>query len=149
MASLVNVIWFIFCGFFLGIIWYIIGLLFYITIIGIPIGRVCFEFGKLSMFPFGKSIIRETELKGSNNVSGIKKIFQVIINILWLPFGVFFTLTYFILGVLSFITIIGIPIGIVYVRMGKFLLFPVGARVVTKKQEDASAAANKMERRRR
>jgi DNA-binding MarR family transcriptional regulator len=54
---------------------------------------------------------------------------------------------YFAYGILSFITIIGIPAGIVYVRMGQFLLFPVGARVVTKKQAYASAAANEMEKR--
>ncbi len=149
MSSIVNIIWFIFGGFLLGIIWYLVGILFYITIIGIPIGKVCFEFGKLSMFPFGKSIIRETELKGSKNVSGIKKVFQFIINVIWLPFGLFFTLVYFVLGIISFITIIGIPVGIVYVRMGKFILFPVGARVVTKKQEYASAVVNEMERRNR
>ena len=104
----------------LGIAWYAIGLVFYITIIGIPIGKVCFEFAKLSMFPFGKEVIRETELKGSDNVSKIKKIFHVIINIIWIPIGILFTLAYLVLGIVSFITIIGIPIGIVYVRMGKF-----------------------------
>jgi uncharacterized membrane protein YccF (DUF307 family) len=147
MTSLINIIWFVFGGFLLGIIWYIVGFVFYITIIGIPIGRVCFEFGKLSMFPFGKEIIRETELKGSNNVSGIKKVFHVIINIIWMPIGIVFTLVYFILGIASFITVIGIPIGIVYVRMGKFLLFPVGARVVSKKQAYASSIANERDRR--
>lgn len=147
MVSLINLIWFVFGGFILGIIWYIIGLFFCITVVGIPLGRVCFEFGKLSMFPFGKEVIRETELKGSNNVSGIKKIFHVIINIIWLPIGLIFSLIYLVLGILSFITIIGIPIGIVYVRMGKFLLFPLGSRVVSKKQAYASAVANEIDRR--
>jgi hypothetical protein len=54
---------------------------------------------------------------------------------------------YFAYGVLSFITIIGIPTGIVYVRMGQFLLFPVGARVASKKQAYASATANELEKR--
>ncbi|MCY1153325.1 MAG: hypothetical protein OWP43_12990 [Sphaerochaetaceae bacterium] len=149
MSALINLIWFVFGGFILAIAWYIIGIIFYITIIGIPIGRVCFEFAKLSMFPFGKEIIRETELKGKQNVLGIKKVFHVVINIIWIPIGILFTLTYFVLGIISFITIIGIPIGIVYVRMGQFLLFPVGARVVSKKQAYASAVANEIERRQR
>ncbi|NCD06812.1 MAG: hypothetical protein EOL97_11890 [Spirochaetia bacterium] len=147
MSSIANIIWFIFGGLILGVSWYIIGAIFYITIIGIPIGRACFEFGKLSMLPFGREIIRETELRGSENVSGIKKLFHLIVNILWFPIGIIFTLVYFALGVLSFITIIGIPVGIVYVRMGQFLLFPIGARVVTKKQAYASAAANEMRKR--
>ena len=46
-----------------------------------------------------------------------------------------------------FFTIIGIPIGIVYVRMGKFILLPIGAKVVTKKQAFASAVVNEMEKR--
>ncbi|MDC7238464.1 MAG: YccF domain-containing protein [Sphaerochaetaceae bacterium] len=149
MSALINLIWFVFGGFILAIAWYIIGIIFYITIIGIPIGKVCFEFAKLSMFPFGKEIIRETELKGKQNVLGIKKVFHVVINIIWIPIGILFTLTYFVLGIISFITIIGIPIGIVYVRMGQFLLFPVGARVVSKKQAYASAVANEIERRQR
>lgn len=45
------------------------------------------------------------------------------------------------------LTIIGIPVGIVYVRMGKFLFTPVGVKVVTKKQALASAVVNEMERR--
>ncbi len=147
MAALANIIWFIFGGLILGISWYILGFVFYLTIIGIPIGRACFEFGKLSMFPFGKEIIRETELRGSENVSGIKKLFHLIVNLLWFPIGIVFTIIYFILGALSFITIIGIPVGIVYVKMGQFLLFPIGARVVSKEQAYASAVANEMRRR--
>ncbi|MCY1152856.1 MAG: YccF domain-containing protein [Sphaerochaetaceae bacterium] len=147
MTALINLIWFVFGGFLLGIAWYIIGLFFYITIIGIPLGSVCFEFAKLSMFPFGKEVIRETELKGKQNVSSLKKVFHVIINIIWIPIGIIFTLAYLVLGIISFITIIGIPIGIVYVRMGQFLLFPVGARVVSKKQSYASAVAEEIERR--
>ncbi len=132
IATIANIIWFIFGGFLLGLSWYIVGFFFYLTIIGIPIGRACFEFGKLSMFPYGKKIVRETVVKGYENVSGIKKLFHVIINLIWLPFGIVYTLSYLVLGILSYITIIGIPIGIVYVRMGKFLLFPIGARVVSK-----------------
>ena len=130
MITLINVIWFILGGFALGIIWYVIGLFFYITIVGIPIGRACFEFGKLSMVPFGKIIIRETQLKGPENVSGIKKLFHLIVNIIWFPIGIILTIVYFVYGVLSCLTIVGIPVGILYIKMGQFLLFPIGARVV-------------------
>jgi uncharacterized membrane protein YccF (DUF307 family) len=147
MASIGNVIWFILGGLILGLGWFLIGLFFFITIIGIPIGKACFEFGKLSMFPFGKEVIRETELKGSSNVSGIKKLFHIVVNIIWFPIGITLTIVYFVYGILSFITIIGIPVGVVYVRMGQFLLFPIGARIVNKKQALASAVVNEMERR--
>ena len=147
MSIVGNIIWFVCGGLALSVVWIIIAGLFYITIIGIPFGRACLEFAKLSAFPFGKEIIRETELKGSTHVSGIRQLFHLLVNLLWFPIGISLTLVYFAYGVLSFITVIGIPVGIVYVRMGKFLLFPMGARVVSKKQAYAAAAANEAARR--
>ena len=147
MAAIGNIIWFIFGGAIAALGWLCIALLFAITIIGLPIARACFEFAKLSAFPFGKEIIRDTELKGNDNVSSISKVISIILNIIWFPLGFIMTIVYIIAGIASFITIIGIPVGIVYVRMGKFLLFPIGARVVSKKQAYAAAAVNELERR--
>jgi uncharacterized membrane protein YccF (DUF307 family) len=147
MAAIGNVLWFVFGGEVLALVWLIISGLFYLTIIGAPIGKACLEFAKLSAFPFGKEIIRETELKGEQNVPKWKRVISTILNIFWFVIGITMTAVYFVLGILSFITIIGIPVGIVYIRMGKFLLFPFGARVVSKKQAYASAAANEIERR--
>ena len=123
-------------------------ILCYITIIGIPVGKACFEFAKLSAFPYGKEIIRETELRG-RRVSTFWNVINVLLNILWLPIGLGLTLTYIFLGVIYAVTIIGIPIAIVYFRMGQFLLFPAGCKVVSKKQAYASAVANEIERRQR
>jgi len=147
MPALGNLIWFVFGGEILALLWLLVAAFFAITIIGLPIARACLEFAKLSAFPFGKDVIRETELKGVNNVSGIVRIIYIILNIIWFPFGLCLTIIYFALGLISFITIIGIPVGIVYVRMGQFLLFPIGARVVSKKQAQASATANELEKR--
>jgi uncharacterized membrane protein YccF (DUF307 family) len=120
-----------------------------VTVIGYPIAKSLLHFAKLSAFPFGKEVIRETELKGKVNVSSTRKIGGIIANIIWFPLGLFLTLVYFLLGIIMFLTIVGIPIGIVYVRMGKFILMPIGAKVVTKKQAFASAVVNEMEKRER
>jgi uncharacterized membrane protein YccF (DUF307 family) len=147
MIGLVNVVWFVLGGEILALVWLIVAGLFAITIVGLPIARACLEFAKLSAFPFGKEVIRDTELKGKDNVSDFTKVVSIILNIIWFPIGLILTVIYFIAGILSFISIIGIPIGIVYVRMGQFLLFPIGARVVSKKQAYASAVANELEKR--
>ncbi len=147
MAALGNVLWFVFGGGVLALFWLIISGVFYLTVIGAPIGRACLEFAKLSAFPFGKELIRETELKGTQQVPTWKKVINTILNIFWFIIGITMTIVYFALGIFSFITIIGIPVGIVYIRMGKFLLFPFGTRVVSKKQAYASAVANEIERR--
>ena len=44
MSTLGNILWFIFGGFFSGLAWVFSGLIWCITIIGIPYGRQCFKF---------------------------------------------------------------------------------------------------------
>mgnify|MGYP000885090861 CR=1 FL=1 len=147
MTTLGNLLWFILGGAVVALTWLVIGILFCVTIVGIPIGRACFEFAKLSAFPYGKEIIRETELKGKRHVSLAWRIVNFVLNLIWFPIGLSLTLTYFFLAVVYALTIIGIPIAVVYVKMGKFLFAPAGCRVVSKKQAWASAVANEMERR--
>ena len=145
--GLFNLIWFVFFGLINSIIYLALSLIIAITIIGIPIAKSMLQFAKLSAFPFGKEVIRETELKGKENVSGIRRTGGIILNIIWFPLGLILSLLHLTLGIVAFITIIGIPIGIVYVRMSKFLLFPIGAKVVSKKQATASAVANEISKR--
>ena len=139
-----NLIYFVFFGALSAFFYLLLSILLAITIIGIPIAKSMLQFAKLSAFPFGKEVITETELKGKENVSNLRKFGGTFLNIIWFPLGLILTLIHLTLGVLAFISIIGIPIGIVHVRMGKFLLFPIGAKVVTKKQALASAVANEI-----
>ena len=145
--GLFNLIWFVFIGAWQALIILFLSGFMAITIIGYPIAKSLFQFSKLSAFPFGKVVIRETELKGSDNVTSAKKIGGIVANIIWLPIGLSLAIIYLMVGIFAFFTIIGIPIGIVYVRMAKFLLFPIGAKVVTTKQALASAVVNEIEKR--
>ena len=145
--GLFNLVWFVFFGWMNALLVILLSAIMAITIIGYPIAKSLFQFAKLSAFPFGKEVIREAELKGKDNVSSVRKIGGIIANIIWFPLGLLLTIVFFLLGIIMFLTIIGIPIGIVYVRMGKFILLPIGAKVVTKKQAFASAVVNEMEKR--
>ena len=51
-----NILWFIFGGFEIGLIWCIAGCFLCISIIGIPMGMECFKIGCFAMCPFGKDI---------------------------------------------------------------------------------------------
>ena len=51
MGCLGNIIWFLACGLWEGFSWVIAGLLWSITIIGIPIGKQCFKLASLTFFP--------------------------------------------------------------------------------------------------
>lgn len=147
MTSLFNLIWFVFFGLISAIILLVLSAAMAITIIGWPIAKVLFNLAKLSAFPFGKEIIRESTLNGKNSVSTFRKVCGVIANVIWLPLGLFLAICYGVLAIVAFITIIGIPIGIVYARLAKFIVWPVGAKVVTAKQAQASAVANELEKR--
>lgn len=57
MNTLGNILWFIFGGLFSGILWLLAGLIWCITIIGIPFGKQFFKLAQLSLMPFGAQIV--------------------------------------------------------------------------------------------
>ena len=58
MRIIGNVLWFLFTGFFGGLSWALTGLLWCITIVGIPFGKQCFKYAKLALMPFGADIVK-------------------------------------------------------------------------------------------
>lgn len=118
MSILGNIIWFICGGIFAGLGWFFIGLLWCATIIGIPVGLQCFKFGRLSFFPFGKSI----------NYGGGAG--SLLLNIFWLIFGgVEMALAHVTFGLTLCVTIIGIPFGLQHFKLAKLALLPFGAEI--------------------
>lgn len=121
MRFIGNLLWFILIGLWTGIIWWLIGLLWCITIVGIPVGLQCFKLSKLVFMPFGKDIIF-----GSRTSS-------LVLNVLWLIFGgIELALSYVTAGVALCCTIIGIPFGLQCFKLMKLSLLPFGAEIVKK-----------------
>lgn len=119
MKLLGNLIWFIFGGFIGGLGWILAGLLWCITIVGIPIGVQCFKLASLSFWPFGKDVVYS-----NNSVS-------LIVNIIWLIVsGLPLALTHITSGIILYVTIIGIPFGKQSFKLAKLALMPFGTRVV-------------------
>ena len=57
MSCLGNIIWIIFGGLIGAIGWCFIGIIWCITIIGIPFAKQSLKLAKLSLMPFGKEVI--------------------------------------------------------------------------------------------
>ena len=55
-STLANIIWLIFCGFWMAVENAVIGMLWCVTIIGIPFGKQFFKIARLSLTPFGARI---------------------------------------------------------------------------------------------
>ena len=118
MGCLGNILWLICGGFFTGLSWIFLGLLWCITIVGIPIGKQCFKFASLSFCPFGK----EVEYGGGT--------VKFLLNVVWLIFGgIFMALQYILYGCLLCITIIGIPFGMQMFKLAKLSLMPLGTKI--------------------
>lgn len=56
MKSLGNILWLVFGGILIALIYYLVGLMMCISIIGIPWGLQHFKMALGSVFPFGKEI---------------------------------------------------------------------------------------------
>ncbi|MBP5540284.1 MAG: YccF domain-containing protein [Bacteroidales bacterium] len=52
-----NVLWFLVGGIWICLSHLFLGILFCITIIGIPFGKMHFRLARLALFPFGKEIV--------------------------------------------------------------------------------------------
>ena len=131
MRLIGNFLWFILGGVLMGILWWIMGLICFISIIGIPWAKACFVIGQFTFFPFGKEAISREELHQVKDIgtSG----FGVIGNIIWfLLFGLWLAIAHIMNAIACFITIIGIPFGIQHLKLAGIALFPIGQTIVDK-----------------
>lgn len=118
MKTLGNLIWLICGGFISGLSWFLAGLFWCITIIGIPYGLQCFKFASLAFTPFGKEIAYSQGLT------------SFLVNFIWLIFfGVPMALENFSLGCICCLTIIGIPFGLQFFKIARLSLMPFGATI--------------------
>lgn len=141
MRAIGNFIWFVLGGVLMGLAWWLIGLIAFMTIIGIPWGRACFVIGKFSFFPFGHEAINRRDLthEGDLGTSAL----GTIGNILWFLFaGLWLAIGHITSAVLCFITIIWIPFSLQHLKLAGIALFPIGKTIVTKEVARAAYEAN-------
>ena len=118
MRILGNIIWIILGGLLSALGWIIVGALWCITIIGLPVGLQCFKMASISLNPFGKDIRYE-----GGAVS-------LLLNIIWLfAGGLELAFANAVFGLLLCITVVGIPFGMKFFKIAKLALFPFGAVV--------------------
>lgn len=119
MKFIGNLLWFVLVGFIGGLAWLVVGLLWCISIVGIPVGIQCFKFAGLSFFPFGKEIIYSDSIG------------NLVLNILWLIFGgIQLAIVYCAAGVALCVTIIGIPFGLQCFKIARLAIMPFGADTI-------------------
>jgi uncharacterized membrane protein YccF (DUF307 family) len=136
MRTIGNLIWLVLGGFWMGLGWWLAGLVMAISIIGLPWARSCFVIGSLCFLPFGREAIDRRELTGREDLG--TGTLGTIGNVLWFVFaGIWLAIGHVVSAVLCFVTIIGIPFGLAHLKLAGCALAPVGKTIV-----DADVAAS-------
>lgn len=58
VSLIANIIWLLFFGWEMALGYLVLGLLWCITIIGIPVGQQCFKLARLALLPFGAQVVQ-------------------------------------------------------------------------------------------
>ena len=121
MSLIGNIIWLIFGGFLSGMGYILGGLLFCLTIVGIPIGMQAVKLGIATMTPFGKEIVATDQAADF----GI-----ILLNILWaVVFGWEIAVAHLVHGLILAITIIGLPFARQHFKLIPIALAPFGRKI--------------------
>ena len=122
MKLLLNLIWFFLGGLWLAIGYFVFGVIACIFIITIPAGVASFRMANYALWPFGRTVVRETGRVRA--LSGVTNVIWFLIAGLWLAIGHLTT------AAAQAITVVGIPLAIANVKMIPVTCFPFGKRGV-------------------
>ena len=122
MRLVLNVIWLIFGGLWLAILYAFFALIAFVLIITIPFGFAALRMASFVLWPFGRTIVRK-ETAG---------VWSGVGNVIWvLLFGWELALAHLLTGIAQCITIIGIPLGLANFKMIPVSLLPLGRDIVS------------------
>ena len=117
MKTIGYILWLLLTGIASALAWFFLGIIWCITIVGIPFGKQCFKLARLSAWPFGTTV---------NSNFGK----HPIANMLWIIFGgLELAVSFLIVGILWCITIIGIPCGKQCFKLASLSIAHFGATI--------------------
>lgn len=124
-----NIMWLLLGGFWMGLVWYLVGTLAFLSIIGIPWGRACYTIGRLTFWPFGKEAVSRQRATGRWDI-GTGPL-GLVGNVVWLFFiGWWIALGHLLSALVDAITIIGIPFAFQHLKLAAISLMPIGLEIV-------------------
>ncbi len=133
MRTFGNIIWhFPFLGFLQSLAYAIGGVFWCITIIGIPLGMGLFQLSLFTLSPFSKRLVSRHDLEmitGEKQEDVIKGWF-FIVRVLYFPLGLLMAIATIFIIIAQFISIIGIPCGIVESKALATIFNPVNKKCV-------------------
>ncbi|MBQ2113255.1 MAG: YccF domain-containing protein [Bacteroidales bacterium] len=121
MKFLGNILWLLLGGFIVSLYYFLTGIVFCITIIGIPFGLQLIKLAGFALWPFGHDIQSDTNDGGC---------LAIIMNVIWiLVGGIEIAMLHLAFGAFLCITIVGIPFGLQHFKMALLALIPFGKKI--------------------
>lgn len=118
MKFIGNILWLVLGGLVTAALYIVFGILFCVTIIGIPFGYQLIKIGIYAFWPFGRDMEFGKGEPGCLSAVG---------NIIWILMGWWqVAIIHLICGLIFCITIVGIPFGKQHFKIAKGSLFPFG-----------------------
>jgi uncharacterized membrane protein YccF (DUF307 family) len=118
---ILNILWLIFGGLILALLYAIAGLICFLLVVTIPFGVASFRMANYALWPFGRTVVPKRSA-GVGSALG---------NVLWFVFaGWWLALGHLTTAIAQAVTIIGIPLAIANVKLIPVSLFPLGHEIV-------------------
>lgn len=121
MKFLGNILWLIMGGLVVSLYYALMGVLFCITVIGIPFGLQLIKMAGLALWPFGRDVHSDTNDGGC---------LSIIMNVIWIIFGgIEIAMLHIGFGIVCCLTIVGIPFGMQHFKMAILAFVPFGKKI--------------------
>jgi uncharacterized membrane protein YccF (DUF307 family) len=129
MSLILNLLWFLLGGFWMGLAWVLAGIVMIVTIVGIPWARAAFNVASFSAWPFGRVAVDRRALTGRDDIG--TGALGVVGNVLWfIMAGWWLALGHLVMAVACAVTIIGIPFAVQHVKLALLAIAPIGQEIV-------------------
>jgi uncharacterized membrane protein YccF (DUF307 family) len=121
MRVVLNIIWLLFAGLWLALLYVLAALICFVLIITIPFGIAALRIAAFALWPFGSTVVKRPDAGVASTIG----------NILWFLFcGWWLALGHLVTGVILCLTIIGIPLGLANFKLISVSLAPLGREIV-------------------
>ena len=121
LRIILNIIWLVFGGLWLALLYVLAGIVCFVLIITIPFGIASFRIALYALWPFGSTTV---DRPASGTFTLIGNIIWLLVAGIWIAFG------HIVTAFAQALTIIGIPLAIANLKMIPISLMPLGKRIV-------------------
>jgi uncharacterized membrane protein YccF (DUF307 family) len=128
MRLALNIVWVVFAGLWLALLYVVAALVMFVGIITIPFGIASLRIAGYALWPFGATVVQRAD-------AGVA---SAIGNVLWvLLCGWWLALAHLVTGIAQCLTIIGIPLGLANFKLVPLAFWPLGRAIVSIEEADA------------